>query len=176
MFFVARLRSDAERLRKSRFDLPAAVYSIEPMKESQLREAIEGPIKVVGARLESGLLDRMIDDCRTAAQPLRLLRRLLDRMWEQSGGLVLTHASYDNAGGLGGILATTAEETFKALGDDEKKVARTVLAMLAWRSRFGAPVSYESASIIATIEGATPVERVLTKLADAGLIAISRSP
>lgn len=174
LLLITTVRSDAEPLRKGRLDFRAAVYALEPMKDAQLREAIEGPVKVAGGRFESGMLDRMIDDCRAAAQPLRLLRRLLDRMWEQGGGLVLTHSSYDNAGGLTGILAATAESTYSSLADDEKKVARATLALLAWRAQFGAPVSFDAAVIIATIDGASPPQDVMAKLAEAGLITISR--
>lgn len=171
---ITTVRTDAAALRTARLDVPAAVYVLEPMKDAQLREAIEGPAKVVGARFESGLIDRLIDECRTAAQPLRLARRVLDLVWMQTGGLVLTHAAYDTVGGVAGVLTATAESTFESLSDEEKRVARAILASLAWRVFHGSPASYGTATAIGTIDGTVRADEVMSKLSDAGLIAISR--
>ncbi len=171
---ITTVRTDADALRSTRLNASAAVYQLEPMKEAQLREAIEGPAKVVGVRFESGLVDRVMDECRTATQPLRLARRVLDRVWTQTGGIVLTHVAYDAVGGVAGVLAATAESTFGSLTDDEKRVARTILASLAWRVYHGSPASYDTTAATAASDTNMQVGEVISKLSDAGLIAISR--
>ena len=100
---------------------------VGPMSRSQLRQAIEGPARRVGLRLEEGLADRILDDAGDDPGTLPLLAHALVETWVRRRGPLLTLAGYETAGGVAGAIGRTADQIWERLDDDQRRAARQLL-------------------------------------------------
>jgi WD40 repeat protein len=121
-----------------------------PMTEPELRQAISGPAKSAGLKLEAGLPDLLLQELGAGphspgrsrrgtydAGALPLLSHALLATWQRRQSDTLTIAGYRAAGGIHGAVAATAEEAWSALTPDGKRVARTMLLRLVRVDRDG---------------------------------------
>lgn len=119
----------------------AGSYLTPRMTREECREAIIGPARMVGAEIEPGLVNTILNDLVNFApwsndqssDPLRSLSRradqlpvmqhLLNRLWKQaesrSGHAVLTLKEYEALGGLGGALDAHGEEILATLSEEQ---------------------------------------------------------
>ncbi len=67
---------------------------VGPMSPQELRQAIERPAQLVGADLEPGLVETLLDDVRGQSTILPLLQHALQELWNNKSGRTLTHAAY----------------------------------------------------------------------------------
>ena len=96
------------------------VYLLGPMTEPQLREAIEGPARQAGLRLEPGLVDLLVRDVVDEPGALPLLSHALAETWARREGRVMTVAGYRDTGGVNGAVARTAERLYATLPADQQ--------------------------------------------------------
>ncbi len=89
---------------------------VGPMRDVELRRAIERPARRAGGVFEPGLVDEVIDDVAGRPGALPLLSTALAETWERRVDGVLTLGGYRSVGGVDGALATIAEQTYLALG------------------------------------------------------------
>jgi WD40 repeat protein len=101
-----------------------------PMGESALREAIARPAQMVGAFFEKGLVARLLDDMRGQPAALPLLGFTLDQLWRRRRGAWLTHAAYDEIGGVAGALNQRAEAIYDRLNTSQQRLARNLFLRL----------------------------------------------
>ena len=101
-----------------------------PLNDEELEETITGPAFRVGAVLEDGLVERIIDDVREQPGALPLLQYALTELFERRDGALLTNAAYLDIGGTLGALAKRAEEVFQRFHDDGKDMARQIFLRL----------------------------------------------
>ena len=115
-----------------------------PMSSAELGEAVTGPAKTVGLRLESGLVELLTRDLglsggrprarggRVAyeAGVLPLLSHALLATWQRRQSGRLTIAGYRAAGGINGAVEATAERAWDGLTSDEQGAALTLLLLL----------------------------------------------
>lgn len=87
--------------------MQAGLVLVTPMTTAQLREAVSPP----GAVFEPGLVERLVGDAGTEPGTLPLLAFTLDRLWARRELGVLTHAGYDELGGVTGAMARYADQT-----------------------------------------------------------------
>jgi WD40 repeat protein len=111
------------------------------MSEDQLMEAVERPARRRFRAFEPGVPERLVADVAGRAGDLPLLQYALTELWNRDAedGL-LTRATYNGLGyegpdgafpGVRGAIARRAEETFTALGANERvAVRRIVLSLL----------------------------------------------
>lgn len=104
--------------------------SIAQMSPQQLRQVIELPAQRVGLRLENGLVERMLKDVDSEPGALPLLADVLDQLWLEREGSLLTQAAYDRLGGVTGALHGRADALIAALSDGERRQARRLLLRL----------------------------------------------
>lgn len=122
-----------ERLPRLGERLPKATrVTLGTPDREALRAAIVGPASRVGARMEPGLVDRMLDDARDATAPLATLQHALTLLWEREkpearGGRLLRHETYTSFGGVAGALAKAGDALFEALGPEAQTHARSLL-------------------------------------------------
>jgi WD40 repeat protein len=126
--------------------LPAARLSrslvrLDPLGDDALARVISDPLhSVPGAGLEPGLAELLLRDAREAqdaygdANALPLLEFTLAQLWQRRTGATLTHAAYQDLGGLSGALARHAQDTLtevieEGLADEE--TARRLFQRLA---------------------------------------------
>jgi very-short-patch-repair endonuclease/formylglycine-generating enzyme required for sulfatase activity len=107
----------AELLRDGSFPLSA------PRRDA-LRDMIERPAERAGLQMESGLVERILDDTDDKPGNLALMAYALDELYKLSGNGHITHADYDILGGVLGAIGTRAEQTYSALpGAGDEKAA-----------------------------------------------------
>ncbi|MEE8584279.1 MAG: hypothetical protein V3T83_05435, partial [Acidobacteriota bacterium] len=104
---------------------------VEPMSDSELRDAIERPAQLVGCELEPGLTELLIRDFRQQSGGLPLLQHALERLWGKRTGRRLTLTAYKrDLGGLQGALKEHADGLFAQFSEDEKKACRHIFQRL----------------------------------------------
>jgi hypothetical protein len=75
---------------------------IGPLREEELRDAIETPAQFAGAELESGLMEMLLADMKGQAGALPFLEHALFKLWERREGRRLTAKAYTDTGRLEG--------------------------------------------------------------------------
>jgi hypothetical protein len=103
--------------------MQAGLVLVAPMTAAQLRTAVTAP----GAVFETGLVDRLVTDAGTEPGTLPLLEFTLDRLWDRRELGVLTHAGYDELGGVAGAVARYADRAYER----DPVRARRLLVLLA---------------------------------------------
>jgi WD40 repeat protein/transcriptional regulator with XRE-family HTH domain/energy-coupling factor transporter ATP-binding protein EcfA2 len=145
---------------------------LSPLDTWGLRQAIEGPARLVGLRFEPGLVDTILNDVAGEPGALPLLEHALLELWAQRQGDLLTLEGYRVSGGVRGAIAQRAEAVYGGFGPAERVIAQRVLLRLTEpgegtedtrrRARLDELVTHEA-------ERET-TERVIGALADARLV------
>lgn len=100
------------------------------MNRTELQAAINQPAALLGVALEEGLTDRMIEAVSVSAGNLPLLEFALQELWEKQQGTQLTHAAYNEIGGLEAAVARHAEQAYSKLNESEKEQTRQIFLQL----------------------------------------------
>jgi photosystem II stability/assembly factor-like uncharacterized protein len=101
-----------------------------PMGEDALREAIVKPAQAVGAMFEKGLVARLVNDMHDQPAALPLLQFALVQLWQRRHGVWLTHAAYEDIGGVSGAIDRRAEEVYTKLNESQQHLARNLFVRL----------------------------------------------
>lgn len=101
-----------------------------PLSEEELRAAIEQPAEMVGLRVEADLSERILRDVSGEPGGLPLLSHALLETWKRREGRVLTVHAYEEAGGVRGAIARTADAVFEDLDEAEQSLARNLFLRL----------------------------------------------
>ncbi len=101
-----------------------------PLNDDELRESIEGPAYRVGAVLEEGLVENIIEDLREQPGALPLLQYALTELFERRDGALLTKSAYSDIGGTLGALAKRAEEVYDRFRKEGREMARQIFLRL----------------------------------------------
>ena len=104
--------------------------NLGPMREDELRRAIEGPASKVGLKLDPGVADLILED--VAAEPgrLPLLEYALVELWKRRQGNRLTLDGYLKTGRVAEAVATRAENIFSDLSAAQKETACSLFTRL----------------------------------------------
>jgi len=100
------------------------------MNREELSSAIEEPARLRGVRFEPGLTERILDDVGRDAGNLPLLEFALTQLWTLQDATLITHAAYDQIGGIKGALTSYADEIFNDLKPAEQESVRRVLVQM----------------------------------------------
>ncbi len=114
---------------------------LTPMTEEELREAIEGPARVVGLILEPGLVDVLVREVAQAPGGLPLLSHALAETWGQREGAVMTVEGYRATGGITSAVARSADRLFECLSAEDRDVLRSVMLRLVVPTNAGEPIA-----------------------------------
>ena len=101
-----------------------------PLNDSELAETISGPAERVGAVLEEGLVETIIEDVREQPGALPLLQYALTELFERREGVLLTSAAYNDIGGTLGALAKRAEEVYRRFEEAGQNMTRQMFLRL----------------------------------------------
>ena len=109
---------------------------IGPMQREELRQAIEQPAALRNVQIEDGLTDRILEAVAAKPGELPLVQFTLTELWlrqtppaADSQGR-LTHAAYEEIGGVQQALAQYAEREFNKLTKDEQQRAQSIFTQL----------------------------------------------
>jgi WD40 repeat protein len=152
--------------------LAAFQFLVTPMVESQLREAIQGPAARAGLELEPGLADMILDDVADQPGGLPLLEHALYELWKRRQGRWLSFEAYREIGGVTGALARTADATYQAFDEGQRKIARRILLDLVQPGEGTEDTRRRArwAELVTRPEEAEMVDTVLRCLADQRLV------
>jgi WD40 repeat protein/serine/threonine protein kinase/DNA-binding XRE family transcriptional regulator len=101
-----------------------------PLIPDELEQAILGPAKRVGLKVESGLVSAILRDLGDQPGTLPMLQYALTELFDQRAGNVLTKQGYQNIDGVLGALGRRAEEVFSALNESDQSIARQIFLRL----------------------------------------------
>jgi WD40 repeat protein len=145
---------------------------VGPMSQEELRQAMEGPARVVGLDYEKGLVDTILNDLGDEPGTLPLLQHTLLELWERRRGGWLTHDAYHAIGGVQGALAQRAETVYARLTPARQEAARRVVLRLIQPGEGTEDTRRRArlAELRPAGEGAKDVMAAVWKLADARLL------
>ena len=103
---------------------------IGPMREDELRAAVERPARHVGLRVEPGLADAVVADVIDQPGALPLLSHALLETWGRRRGRTLTLAAYRAVGGARGALARSADAVIASMDAPRQAIARGIFLRL----------------------------------------------
>jgi WD40 repeat protein len=103
---------------------------LSSMKREELQAAIELPAQKLEVQLEDNLTQRILDDVGQEPGNLPLLEFALTRLWEKQKNRTLTHAAYEEIGGVKKAIANHAEQVYQKLSETEKQQAQRIFVQL----------------------------------------------
>ena len=114
-------------------------YLVPRLTRDQLKEAIEGPVRVGGAEMSPSLVQRLLNDSGDDPDQLPILQHALMRMWHfwklQGEHEQITHGHYEVIGGFEDALSLHADEVMESLPSDRhRELARRMFKALTERA------------------------------------------
>jgi WD40 repeat protein len=105
-------------------------FAVTPMSAAELHEAVVVPAERVGVRFEPGLVATIVDDVISRAGALPLLQFTLTELYERRTNATVTAASYTELGGVGGSLASRAEQLYEEVPATQRSDVRRLFTQL----------------------------------------------
>jgi hypothetical protein len=143
--------------------LPEAInegyFLIPRLDRGQRQEAIEGPARVHGGRVDSHLVNRLLNDMGEAPDQLPLMQHAMMQLWRRAAGrgspVLLTTDEYEEIGGMGWALSNHANQAFAGLDAAQQVIAETMFRCLTERSPDGRevrrPARLEEVALVAGV-------------------------
>jgi WD40 repeat protein/class 3 adenylate cyclase len=147
---------------------------VGPMREAEIRRAIERPAAKAGVQLEPGLVTRILDDVGGEPGSLPLLSHALLETWSRRENQTMTLSAYLDSGGVRGAIARTADAVYGQLEPQQQEVARRIFLRLTEPGQ-GTEDTRRRASLSELLPGGdeqAAVEEVLDILARARLVTV----
>jgi uncharacterized protein YjbI with pentapeptide repeats len=115
-------------LAKALQDYPPSLLA--PMNRQELERAIKMPAAKFSVELESGLVNKLIDDVGNGEGSLPLQQFALTQLWQQQRPGKLTHEAYRKIGGVKEAIANHAEEVYARLSEEQRVRMQQVFIQL----------------------------------------------
>ena len=144
------------------------------MTDAERERAVREPARLVGLRLETGLVEVALRDVAGESGALPLLSHALLATWERRDGRTLTVEGYRQSGGVGAAIAQTADSLFESLPIERRQMMRSMFLRL---TELGEGIA-ESRRVVTinelVLEGVSPevVDALLERLAEARLVTL----
>jgi serine/threonine protein kinase/WD40 repeat protein len=110
--------------------IQARTEVVLPLNAEELEQAITGPARRAGLKVDPELVAAIVTDVRQEPGALPLLQYALTEIFEQREGNRLTLAAYQKSGGVLGALASRAEEVYNSLPLSQQEVAQQLFLRL----------------------------------------------
>lgn len=141
IYVILTMRSDYMGESAHFWGLPEAInrgqFLIPRMDDDERREAIEGPLRVRGAKISWPLVNRLLNDAGEDPRQLPILQHALTRTWDywethRSNSEPISIDDYDNldVGRMDQALSIHADEAYKDLTDEQKIIAEKMFKRL----------------------------------------------
>jgi WD40 repeat protein len=106
-----------------------------PMHPDELERAIIQPAELLGVSIEDGLTKRILNDVNPSGMRIEpgvlpLIEFTLTQLWSRQHNARLTHAAYDQIGGVKEAIAHYAEDVYERLNEEEKERVRRIFIQL----------------------------------------------
>jgi DNA-binding SARP family transcriptional activator/WD40 repeat protein len=116
------------------------LYLLNPMSSDSLRQAVEGPARQAGLRLEPGLVELLVREVEGEPGALPYLSHALRQTWERREGSVLTIDGYQATGGIRNAVAQSAENLYDDMSPEQRAMLRDLMLRLVSPSPEGEAV------------------------------------
>ena len=148
---------------------PENQINVRQMEAEELAEAILRPAANGDWKLQIGLVDLMIDDAGEEPGALPLLSHALLETWNNRGWDTMTlHGYKEEAGGVRGAIACTANKTLEHLSESEQLIAKRLFLRLTELGQ--ETLDTRRKATFATIEDDAAAQHVRRQLEKARLI------
>jgi len=156
--------------------LGASIILVPALADHEVSDAVVGPAKRVGVKVEPELVAALIGDVGSRASSLPLMQFALTDVFERRSDDVLTLAAYRSVGGLSGALAKRADGMYDQFSESDRKTCRQVMLRMVALSEDGGAVRRRVSR--ADLSGHDPeaLERVIDELGRNRLVTFDRSP
>ena len=157
------------------------------LTESEYREAIVKPANQVGLKVEPGLEEILLQELSGGTGDLPLLQFVLQKLWENRQGGILTLGAYRQLGGIKGALEKQAQDLYDSLDPEMQGAVRWIFLNLTkigdgtedtrrrvTKSDLIVP-KYPAALIEKTLQKLTDAKLIVTNLPSGIVTGISRS-
>jgi DNA-binding SARP family transcriptional activator/WD40 repeat protein len=144
------------------------LHLVTGMTTTEMRDAIEGPSRMAGLRLEPGLVEVLLREVEDEPGALPLLSHALAETWERREADELTLDGYRATGGIRSAVAQTAEQLFTSLPARQQAGVRAILLRVMGLSPDGDPVVNRAPLSLFSADGER--SRLVDLLADARLL------
>jgi WD40 repeat protein/class 3 adenylate cyclase len=147
---------------------------VGPMREPEIRRAIERPAAKARLTLEQGLVAQILDDVGSEPGSLPLLSHALLETWSRRENGTMTLGAYLDSGGVRGAIARTADAVYGGLEPAQQQVARDIFLRLTEPGQ-GTEDTRRRAALTELLSGSddrAAVEDVLDILAQARLVTV----
>ena len=168
---VVSMRSDFldRAAEDSRFveELTRGLMFLQPPDKEGLTEAITMPARMAGFSFEDeAMVEDMLNELSATPGALPLLQFSASKLWDNRDQKrqLLTRSAYDAMGGIGGALATHADEVMSALGPPAQKLLRALLLRLVTSD--GTRAITDVSELLALSEDPDDVQRLVDYLVD----------
>ncbi len=109
-----------------------AVQFLAPLAGGDLKQAVTAPVDAVpGLWFEPGLPERIVTDAGDEPGRMPLVQFALTELWNRRTRSMLTHAAYDEMGGVAGALVGYADDALAELSRAQQDCARRLFVQLA---------------------------------------------
>ncbi|BAW97041.1 hypothetical protein NIES970_19850 [[Synechococcus] sp. NIES-970] len=101
-----------------------------PLSREDLHQAIAQPAALMGVRFEPGLVEKILTEVQDQAGNLPLLEFALTQLWPHQEQGWLTHAAYDQLGGITAALRDYAEQVYGKLAPAQRPQVQALFLQL----------------------------------------------
>jgi hypothetical protein len=154
-------------------DLTPGLVFLPPPDQDGLREALTKPAEMFGYRFESPqMVEHMTATLATTPGALPLLQFAATKLWETRDRQhkLLTQRRYNEIGGVGGALASHADEVLNALSPRDQDLVRAIFLRLVTPERTRAIASVSELHEL--VPAAGDIQRLIDYLAAARLLVV----
>ncbi|MGW2181863.1 nSTAND1 domain-containing NTPase [Streptomyces sp. NPDC001732] len=151
-----------------------ASLPVTRMSSAELRDAVVGPARAHGLVVERALTARLTADVADNGFALPLLSHALLETWNRRRGRTLTLDSYEQAGGMRGAIAQSAEAVYARLDTAQADIARRIMLRMIAPGADGVPDTRRAVTRaeLASLGRGQEADKVLESLARARLITL----
>ncbi|MFE2039094.1 hypothetical protein ACFXBB_38935 [Streptomyces scopuliridis] len=150
-----------------------AVQLLAPLAADDLEQAVTAPVDAVpGLWFEPGLPERIVADAGDEPGLMPLVQFTLTELWKRRTRSMLTHAAYNDLGGVAGALLGYADDALAGLTQAQQDYARRLFVQLV-RPGDGDTFSRKPTR---TADLAPELLNLARELAPGKLVVLSRAP
>lgn len=124
-------------------------FLVPMMSRESVREAITGPLKNAGAKIDEDLVDVLLDDLNDRTDQLPVLQHALMRTWNRWKELEepekpVSISDYESIGTMKGAISRHADEEYEKLGPEAKKICEKLFKIITGKGSDNKGIRYPS--------------------------------
>ena len=157
-------------------DVTRGIVLLAPPDRDGLRRAVTQPPAMLGYSFEDErMVEQMLESLEDTAGSLPLLQFAAARLWDQRDETrkVMTRSAFDAMGGIGGALASHADEVLAGMSPDLKALTRVIFQRLVTPERTRAILGEDE--ILQLHSDPNEAQRLIQHLASARLVVVQTS-